>query len=920
MNTPERIQELMSKASAGDAGAQNDLGCAYHNGDGVERNYSTARLWYEKAVENGSVLASSNLAIIYDNGFGVDKDIDKAFRYRLKAAELGNTDCMNIIARAYRYGTEPVEKDLNEAFKWYKRSAEKGNVNAAESLAIFYDYGFGCEKDYAKAVKWYRIAADKGLRVAQNNLGSKYQNGQGVERDYHQAFYWYKKAAEQGEEFAECNVGICYLEGKGVKVSKKDAYLWFKKSADHNHERAKQRLQQMVDSGYDPDKDKTILCNNIISKNPFRILGVFINASTRDIQANKTKINAFLSVGNQPNFPSDHLMMEESCPAMYDEDNEPVFVPRDEQGINGALAAINMPIDRVKYALFWFANVSPIDEIALNHITDSIDIEEASQLWEKKDSFSSLLNKGLMNLCVGNIGAATENYCKLIHDDALREEFIKVAAGENFSISEDELSHIFIDALFEYFPNEDWKTAFELKGESYEDDDYISEKLTEGPIKLIETAIAEAMSVDNDSALLSYNASKTLRDTTKSALCELKEFMDTDSVQYQMLVDKLANQILQCAINYFNNSDADDAPFKAMELQKYAQSIAVGKMARDRCTQNVTILQGIIDKLPPAEIRQAVSAIHASLKRYSQLAKEGSVTKTSDEGYGSTPSAILSSRLISLVPQITRVTPMIEGLVQNIVLIREKMGPNSIEYRRIATEVSAVALGITIDNVNNAQKDTSLYGSLISSSNIRPALEDAVKVVQYIELMGPEQKFLEERLSPNKKTLDRMAASFAVFASVDRRTFYTENEYYSSSRSKSELRDFLNKFPSGIFAQTARDKITAIELLENQLTGITTIEACQDVYNKRQRDMACDKLIDDKCFSLVKNKESDCRKYLMTFSNHTTEVKAKLKTIHKWWWALGIVNITLLGCLMFPEMIVLPIVIGIIGLIVDACV
>ena len=153
--------------------------------------------------------------------------------------------------------------------------------------------------------------------------------------------------------------------------------------------------------------------------------------------------------------------------------------------------------------------------------------------------------------------------------------------------------------------------------------------------------------------MLNYNASKKLRDNTKSALQELGNLIGTGAVQYQILVDKLANQILQNAINYFNNTDDDDAPNKAMELQKYAQSIAVGKMAKDRCTQNVNILQGIIDKLPPVEIRKAVNNIHSTLKRYSQMAKENSTAKKSDGVFDSLPSARL---LITLTTTSIRIS------------------------------------------------------------------------------------------------------------------------------------------------------------------------------------------------------------------------------------------------------------------------
>ena len=68
-------------------------------------------------------------------------------------------------------------------------------------------------------------------------------------------------------------------------------------------------------------------------------------------------------------------------------------------------------------------------------------------------------------------------------------------------------------------------------------------------------------------------------------------------MQYQILIDKLGIEILECGIDYFNASEEPNAAMKAMELQKYALSIVVGKAAKDRCRENVNILQKIINEL-----------------------------------------------------------------------------------------------------------------------------------------------------------------------------------------------------------------------------------------------------------------------------------------------------------------------------------
>ena len=48
-------------AEQGNADAQNNLGCMYQNGLGVEQDDAKAMEWYQKAAEQGHTAAQSNL-------------------------------------------------------------------------------------------------------------------------------------------------------------------------------------------------------------------------------------------------------------------------------------------------------------------------------------------------------------------------------------------------------------------------------------------------------------------------------------------------------------------------------------------------------------------------------------------------------------------------------------------------------------------------------------------------------------------------------------------------------------------------------------------------------------------------------------------------------------------------------------------
>ena len=126
---------------------------------------------------------------------------------------------------------------------------------------------------------------------------------------------------------------------------------------------------------------------------------------------------------------------------------------------------------------------------------------------------------------------------------------------------------------------------------------HIGERATKPLIEKIQSAISVAKKSKGNSALVRLQAGETLQKSTREALLKLEGFLSKPDLQYQMIADKLGLEILQCSIDYFNNSEDANAAYKAMELQKYAKSIVVGQMAKDRCKENVDILQKIRKKM-----------------------------------------------------------------------------------------------------------------------------------------------------------------------------------------------------------------------------------------------------------------------------------------------------------------------------------
>lgn len=187
-------KELLRKAEAGDAKAQLQIGGAYQEGRGVEKNPALAVAWIQKSADQGYPRGLAILAQCYFLGQGVSRDETKALLYMTQAAEKGYAEAQFNLAAFLT-----SNKKYTEAFPWMKKSAEQGFPEGQYALGRLYERGQGCERNQEQAVRWYKKAAKSGNLEAANKLGFLYRNGMGVERDASEAIYWFQKATELGD-------------------------------------------------------------------------------------------------------------------------------------------------------------------------------------------------------------------------------------------------------------------------------------------------------------------------------------------------------------------------------------------------------------------------------------------------------------------------------------------------------------------------------------------------------------------------------------------------------------------------------------------------------------------------------------------------------------------------------------------------
>ncbi|HLY06160.1 MAG TPA: tetratricopeptide repeat protein, partial [Rhizomicrobium sp.] len=157
--TPE--QRLAALANAGHAKAEEVLGLAYLDGDGVAVNEAEGAKWLQRAAARGEAVAAWRLGTLYERGHGVAADPVKAAQWYAVAAKAGNRKAMHNLAVAYAQGAG-VRKDLALAAQWFTRAANLGLADSQFNLAVLYERGLGVPQSLEQAYKWYAIAADRG--------------------------------------------------------------------------------------------------------------------------------------------------------------------------------------------------------------------------------------------------------------------------------------------------------------------------------------------------------------------------------------------------------------------------------------------------------------------------------------------------------------------------------------------------------------------------------------------------------------------------------------------------------------------------------------------------------------------------------------------------------------------------------------
>jgi len=352
---------------------------------------------------------------------------------------------------------------------------------------------------------------------------------------------------------------------------------------------------------------------NSIRNNPYRTLGVLTGASSRDLLNRTKKLKMYLEAEQEPD--------EDFCFAVLGGQHRTI------DSVGEAYLKLNLTKDRMQGSIFWFLDGGVADESAFDALKAS-DMVSAEAIWRKVVAsdevalwnFSGFQN--LSNLLLNNAFRTAEVNLKLLESGILLKlkflesdhwkKLVELSTDETFTITKEELQKNFLKTVVdeatkrevsgEYFLAILSKIPFSAKLE------YLK-TFTHKPVEKIEKSIEEAKKKRKEIPGSAASTGKSLYTSVISLLGLLKAILGPTDLKFSNLSDKIAEEVLQCGIDYFKYfRDSDIDPGKeTMDCLKKAKSVAVGNMMIQRCNENIENLEEWIDDKPNRDRQKEVA-------------------------------------------------------------------------------------------------------------------------------------------------------------------------------------------------------------------------------------------------------------------------------------------------------------------------
>jgi hypothetical protein len=345
-----------------------------------------------------------------------------------------------------------------------------------------------------------------------------------------------------------------------------------------------------------------------ILNNPYRIVGLLVGATAREQAKQISRLKKYIEAEQDP-------QDDFSFPALGE-------FRRTLESVEEAASKLTLDNDKINAALFWFWNGNPVTDEAAFESLKSGDIEAAYEIWDKlitktdkggkkiwkpvtEKNYSAFHNYSLLNFirANGNFSNAIVASLYFLESD-LVGKFVTSVVDETYKTNKKELQLLFLNQLHSDIEANN-KSLLPKLLETLNKQEFIAKqdfmkRFVQKYIEQIEHKIETAKNKRKASKANAAKAGQELYTNTSNDLAQLKSIVGASDLKYTSIADKVANEILQCSIDYFNYNQEQDSTSDyadiAMKLAKQAETIAVGKLTKDRIKDSIETLEDMKER------------------------------------------------------------------------------------------------------------------------------------------------------------------------------------------------------------------------------------------------------------------------------------------------------------------------------------
>ncbi|MDP2365555.1 MAG: hypothetical protein Q8M94_17525 [Ignavibacteria bacterium] len=341
----------------------------------------------------------------------------------------------------------------------------------------------------------------------------------------------------------------------------------------------------------------------ICLNNPFRILGLTATANEREITKRVSDLIIYAEMQKQKNYDLDLGFLKP--------------ITRTPETIQEAKKKIEQVEERLFNSLFWLWNNSSVDQLAFDFLKES-DITKAIEILKKGTkenvnvkNYTSHINLSVLYLLQyrsnGTLNKeALKNALTIIGNLFSSSIFLSIISKEMHYADNDTVDRMvtrFIN-IFLAETEKDLTPSEVMSLLSYFDDNYKEiaiRKFTSKQIDDIENEVELTKNKRLKDAAKTNKYGNLLYTKVKKDLTYLESILTRSSIQYEMIADKVAEEILLCSFAFFNHYRENiefDPGEETIKLMNLVQEIGIGASIKKRINDNLPTIKEWIENKP----------------------------------------------------------------------------------------------------------------------------------------------------------------------------------------------------------------------------------------------------------------------------------------------------------------------------------